>query len=160
MDGIDPIENLERKKRELTDRWLAYKAASQRNAVEFGFWGVITGAAVAADFALLGGLGTAIAVMTGATWITYKREAARIEREMKEVDKSLDRIYKERAEWERNHPKPTPGLGDEFSPAAKRQIDALKARLEELEKQVDKVTTENGKSIDKPKFKPPAGPKP
>lgn len=159
MDGIDPVENLERKKRELTDRWLAYKAASQRNAVEFGFWGVVTGAAVAADFALLGGLGTAIAVMTGATWITYKREAARIEHEMKEVDKSLDRIYKERAEWERNHPKPVPGLEEEFSPAAKRQIDALKARLEELEKQVDKVTSSD-KSLDKPRFKPPAGPKP
>jgi polyhydroxyalkanoate synthesis regulator phasin len=97
--------------------------------------------------------------MSGATWFRYKREAKRIEKDLKEVDKSLDLLHEVQADWNRAHPQPTPGLTEEFSPAAKRQIDALKARLEELEKQVDKVVAENDKSIDKPKFKPPAGPK-
>jgi hypothetical protein len=156
----DPIGELERRKRELTDRWLAYKDASRRNALECGFWTALGGAAIAVDFAILGGLGTAIAVMSGASWLTYKREAGRIEKQLKEVDKSLDRLYEERAEWTRAHPPRSPELKEEFSPAAKRQIDALKARLEELEKQVDKVTTANNPNIDKPKFKPPAGPRP
>lgn len=155
MDGKDPVWDLERRKRELTDRWLAYKSAAQREATEFGFWGLVGGVAIAADFALLGGLGTAVALVSGAGWLRYKREGRRIEREMKEVDKSLENLLQERAEWARQHPQPKPGLTEEFSPAAKRQIDALKARLEELEKQVDKVTAENDRSIDKPKFRPP-----
>ena len=159
MDGKDPIRDLERRKRELTDRWLAYKSAADREAAEFGFWGVVGGVAIAADFALLGGLGTTIAVFSGAGWIRNKREGKRIEREMKEVDKSLDRLHEEREQWAREHPQPKPGLAEEFSPAAKRQIDALKSRLAELEKQMDKVTAENDKSIDKPKFRPPR-PKP
>ena len=159
MAEKDPIWDLERRKRDLTDRWLAYKSAAQREAAEFGFWGLVGGVAIAADFALLGGLGTAVALVSGAGWLRYKREGQRIEREMKEVDKSIDRLHQERTEWLRQHPEPKPGLTEEFSPAAKRQIDALKARLADLEKQVDKVTSENDKSIDKPKFRPP-GPKP
>ncbi|TAL34529.1 MAG: hypothetical protein EPN97_08405 [Alphaproteobacteria bacterium] len=159
MDGKDPIQDLERRKRELTDRWLAYKSAAQREAAEFGFWGVVGGVAIAADFALLGGIGTVIATVSGAGWLRCKREAKRIEREMKDVDRSLDRLHEERADWSRQHPQPAQNLAEEFSPAAKRQIEALKSRLEELEKQMDKVTAENDKSIDKPKFRPP-GPKP
>jgi hypothetical protein len=158
MAEKDPLWDLERRKRDLTDRWLAYKSAAQREAAEFGFWGLVGGVAIAADIALLGGLGTAVALVSGAGWLRCKREGRRIEKEMQEVDKSLDRLHQERAEATRRHPTPTPGVTEEFSPAAKRQIDALKSRLEELEKQVDKVTAENDKSIDKPKFRPP-GPK-
>jgi hypothetical protein len=155
MNGKDPIQDLERRKRELTDRWLAYKSAAQREAAEFGFWGIVGGAAIAADFAFLGGIGTVVAAVSGAGWLRCKREAKRIEKQMKDVDKSLDRLHEEHAEWARRHPRPAPNLAEEFSPAAKRQIEALKSRLEELEKQMDKVTAENDKSIDKPKFRPP-----
>jgi hypothetical protein len=158
----DPLRDLEEQRRKLTDRWLAFKGASKREGVQTGMWAVIGGVAIATDMALLGGLGTAIALMSGATWLTYNREAKRLEGELEKIEKSIVVIKEEREEYERNHPKPAKDLQEEFSPAAKRQIDALKSRLEEVEKLMDKMQADRDKDndgIDKPKFKKPAGPK-
>ena len=163
MQPHDPIRDLEEQRRKLTDRWLAFKGASKREGVQTGMWAVIGGVAIATDLALLGGLGSAIAIMSGATWLTYNREAKRLETELQKIEKTITTMREERDEYERNHPKPSKDLQEEFSPAAKRQIDALKSRLEEVEKLMDKMQAEKNKDnddIDKPKFRKPAGPKP
>ncbi|MEZ0259466.1 MAG: hypothetical protein ACAH80_00560 [Alphaproteobacteria bacterium] len=158
----DPIRDLEDARRKTTDRWLAFKGASRREGTQAGVWAVIGGAAVAADFALLGGLGTAIALMSGATWLSYKKEAKRLEKELVNIEKSITQLREEREERERNQPQLKNGLNEEFSPAAKRQIDALKSRLEEVEKMMDKMQAgkeQDNDEIDKPKMKKPGGPK-
>lgn len=158
----DPLRDLEEQRRKVTDRWLAFKGASKREGVQTGMWAVIGGVAIATDMALLGGLGTAIALMSGATWIAYNREAKRLESELGKIEDSITVMKQEREEKERNAPKLSKDLQEEFSPAAKRQIDALKSRLEEVEKMMDKMQADRDKEndgIDKPRFKKPAGPK-
>ncbi len=166
MAEHDPLRPLEDKRRQLTDRWLAFKTASRREGIQLGFWTGVGVLAVAADMALLGGLGTALAAMSGLSFVTYRREVKRLEKALQEVDRTITALQNERADFERRNPTLKKGLEDEFSPAAKRKIEGLQARLEELENTMNKLTGEtapkkpdiDAPDLGKPKYKPPAAP--
>lgn len=157
-DRIDPIRDLVRRRDDIEDRLYRARLAARREAGELGFWTLVGGAAIAADFMILGGVGTAIALVSGVGFIGNSREAKKLQKSLDQLDTRIEALQRDQIEWERNHPRPaTPNLSDEFSPAAKKEIDLLRARLEELEKQVDKSTKQanDDSQLDKPKFKPP-----
>ncbi len=161
-DRFDPLEDLRKKREELEDRMYKYRAAAKREAGELGFWGLVGGVAIAADWMILGGVGTGIAVLSGATLFSAKREEKKIEKQLEKIDARIDKLVDDRLEQEKNSPGLNKKLSEQFSPAAQKEIDLLRARLEDLEKQVDKNrqnNNDNGKDLDKPKFKPPFGPK-
>lgn len=168
MSEHDPLRPLHDKRRELTDRWLAFKTASRREGVQLGFWTGVGALAIAADLTLLGGLGTALAAMSGLGFVTYRREVKRLEKALQEVDRTITALQNERDDFERRNPTLKKGLEEEFSPAAKRKIEGLQARLEELENTMNKLTGENAPKkpdidppdLGKPKYKPPATPAP
>ena len=166
MAEHDPLRDLEDKRRSLTGRWLAYKTATRREGVQVGFWASVGAVAMAADMALLGGLGTALAAMSGAGFLAYRRESKRLEHELKELDHSISQFRREQDDYARRHPKPEKSLDDGFSPAAKRKIDGLQARLDDLEKSMEKLAGDklpkkpdvDAADLGKPKYKPPQPP--
>ena len=165
MAEYDPLRPLQDKRRELTDRWLAFKTASRREGIQLGFWGGVGVLAIAADLTLLGGLGTALAAMSGLSFVTYRREVKRLEKALKEVDRTITALQNERDDFERRNPALKKGLEDEFSPAAKRKIEGLQARLDELEHSMNKLTGQtpakpdiDAPDLGKPKYRPPAPP--
>ncbi|MDI1226539.1 MAG: hypothetical protein PSY14_02495 [bacterium] len=165
MAEYDPLRPLQDKRRELTDRWLAFKTASRREGIQLGFWGGVGALAIAADLTLLGGLGTALAAMSGLSFVTYRREVKRLEKALKEVDRTITALQNERDDFERRNPTLKKGLEDEFSPAAKRKIEGLQARLDELEHSMNKLTGQapakpdiDAPDLGKPKYRPPAPP--
>jgi len=156
-DRIDPIRDLIRRRDDIEDRLHRARIAARREAGELGFWGLVGGAAIAADFMILGGVGTAIAIVSGVGFFGNSREAKKLQKSLDQLDSRIETLQREQVEWERKHPRPDNSLTDEFSPAAKREIDLLRARLEELEKQMDKAgkPVNDDSQLDKPKFKPP-----
>ena len=166
MAEHDPLRDLEDKRRQLTDRWLAFKTATRREGIQLGFWSGVGVIAVAADMALLGGLGTALAAMSGIGFIAYRKESKRLENALEEVERTITAIRNEQEDYTRRHPQPQKGLEEDFSPAAKRKIEGLQARLEELEHTMNKLTGDNAPKkpdidapdLSKPKYKPPAPP--
>ena len=74
MTEHDPLRPLHDKRRELTDRWLAFKTASRREGVQLGFWTGVGALAIAADLTLLGGLGTAL-IDPGKPWQNGSNES-------------------------------------------------------------------------------------
>ncbi len=158
-DRFDPLEDLRQKREALEERMQQYRAAAKREAGELGFWSLVGGFAVAADWMILGGVGTGIAVLSGATLFNAKREEKKIEKQLAKIDERIDRLVDARLEQEKNNPALNKNLSEQFSPAAQKEIDLLRARLEDLEKQVDKSRQQdNGHDLDKPKFKPPKPP--
>ena len=158
-DKFDSLDDLRMKREELEERMRAYRETAKREAGELGFWSLVGGIAVAADWMILGGVGTGIAVLSGATLFNAKREEKKIEKQLAKIDERIDRLVDARLEQEKNNPGLNKNLSEQFSPAAQKEIDLLRARLEDLEKQVDKNRqNDNGRDLDKPKFKPPKPP--
>lgn len=157
-DPYDPIRDLLKRRDDLEDRLEKSQRAAKREAGELGFWGIFGGVAIAADWMILGGVGTGIAVLAGAGFIGNKREAKKLEKQLDKLDTRIEALQLEQLDWQRRHPQPDRNLTDEFSPAAKKEIDLLRARLEELEKHMDKAARkpeDKTQTLDKPKFKPP-----
>jgi hypothetical protein len=162
----DPLHALDKERGKLEKRFgeLTNKADSQLS--ELGFWGFIGGVGLMADWAFMGGLGTAVAVWSGAEFLAYKSRARDVEKDLKKVREKIIDLQEERfranLEMQKQQPKPVNGnkLKDEFSPAAKAEIEALQKKLAELSGQVDKLQDDKEKGLDKPKFKPPFGKKP
>jgi len=158
-DRLDRIRDLIKRRDDLEDRLERSRNRAKAQAGELGFWGVVGGVAIAADFMILGGIGTGIAVLAGASFVGNKREEKKLQKQLDLLDIRLDALQRERVEYERRHPKPDASLTDEFSPAAKKEIDLLRSRLEDLEKQMDKNTRkpeDKTSTVDKPRFKPPS----
>ncbi|MDE1152642.1 MAG: hypothetical protein PW788_08910 [Micavibrio sp.] len=158
-DKFDPLQDLRDKREKIEEKINLYKTGVRRQAGEMGFWTLIGGVAIAADFAILGGIGTGIAVLSGATIFSFTREMKKLEKQLEKIDERIDRLVDIQLEQQKNQPQLKKGLAEEFSPAAQKEIDLLRARLEDLEKQVDKARiNDNDNTLDKPKFKPPKPP--
>jgi hypothetical protein len=168
LDKNDPLRTLERERDKLEQRFNDLTKKAQNELGEAGFWGFVGGVAIMADWAFMGGLGTAIAVWSGAEYIAYKTNARRVEKDLKKVQERIIDMQEERfrAQMDMQKQQRQPGvandnsLKDEFSPAAKAEIEALQKKLAELSGQVDKLQEDKEKGLDKPKFKPPFGKKP
>lgn len=136
----DPIRDLEQRRRELQDRWFVHKGSRAREGVKSAAWLTVGVVGVAADVALLGGLGTLMAGVAGVGFFSYHKEVKRLEKELKEIDNSIKLLKTER---ENAPSEPSlankPSVTAEFSPAAMRKIDALQGRLDALEKSMDKL---------------------
>jgi chromosome segregation ATPase len=121
-----------------------------------------------ADWMFMGGLGTAIAVWSAGEYLVYAQRAREIGKELKDVKTRIHDMQQAQFELKirqlQNAPQNAPmndnSLKDEFSPAAKAEIEALRKKLAKLEGQVGQMQEDKDKGLDKPKFKNPFGKKP
>ncbi|MBI1214259.1 MAG: hypothetical protein GC185_00405 [Alphaproteobacteria bacterium] len=156
--NLDPIAKLERRRAALEEKLAKARKKSKYEMGELGFWGVVGGVAIAADWVLLGGIGTAFAVLSGAEIFSQSREGKRLQKQITKIDEQLAAMELEKMRLEAAKPKPPapkapePGLKDDFSPAAQKEIEDLRKRLAEMEK---KVGEQQDPTLDKPKFGPP-----
>lgn len=159
----DPLNALEKERGKLESRFDALTKKADSELGEVGFWGLIGGIGLMADFAFMGGLGTALAVWSSAEYLSYKSRARGVEKDLKAVREKIIDMQEARfrmgMEMQKQQPKPANQneLKEEFSPAAKAEIDALRKKLSELSGQVDELQSDKEKGLDKPKFKPPFG---
>lgn len=159
----DPLNALEKEREKLGERFDALTKKADHEMSDLGFWGVVGGVALMADWTFLGGFGTTLAVLSGGQYIAYKAKARSVEKDLKIVREKIIDMQEARfrleMELQRQQPKPANqnNLKDEFSPAAKAEIEALRKKLSELSGQVDELQTDKEKGLDKPKFKPPFG---
>lgn len=162
----DPLNALEKEREKLGERFDALTKKADHEMSDLGFWGFVGGIGLMADWAFMGGLGTALAVWSGAEYLAYKSKARGVEKDLKAVREKIIDMQEARfrldMELQRQQPNPANQnkLKDEFSPAAKAEIEALRKKLSELSGQVDELQSDKEKGLDKPKFKPPFGKKP
>ena len=170
-EGDDILGVLEKDRKRLQERYDALADKSRSEWGDAGFWGAVGGVALLADWAFLGGFGTVLAVANAGSAIGYARRARAVGQDLKDVKTRINDMRKAQFELKlkqlenapQNAPK-TPdndnSLKDEFSPAAKAEIDALRAKLAKLENQVGQMQDDHEKGLDKPKFRTPFGKKP
>jgi polyhydroxyalkanoate synthesis regulator phasin len=152
----DPILDLEARRRELHERWLVYRKTRNNEGAKTAGWVAIGAIGFAADVALMGGACTIMAAIGAKNTWDHRKEVKRLEKELQSLDQSIAELKDERAVQLKNpEPLNKPAIKAEFSPAAQRKVDGLQARLEELEKSMDKIM--NSDPSGKPKHKP-AGP--
>lgn len=154
---LDPIEKLEKRRAELEAKLERVAKKAHGEIGDLGFWGVAGGVALAVDWMLLGGVCTGLAVLSGATWFSQSREAKRLQKQITVIDEKLQEMQLERMRIEAQKPQPAPkpampNLSDEFSPAAQKEIDDLRARLSDMEK---KMQEQQDATLQKPKFGAP-----
>lgn len=150
-DFDDPLYKLELERDRLEERYMAFtfKATKERN--DLGFWGVVGGIGLAADWTFLGGLGTAIAVFSGASWLSYKSQAKQVGADLKKMEQKISDLNELRFKIELQNPEQKGPLRAEFSPAAKAEIDELRQKLASLQEQMSELEKPK---ITKPKLKP------
>lgn len=164
-NASDPLKAIEKDRKRLQDQYdrLTTKARSEMG--EVGFWGAVGTIALVADWGLLGGLGTAFAAWSAGEYIAYSRRARDVGKELKDVKTRINNMQQARFEAQmqqmknapQQNPLPDNSLKDEFSPAAKAEIESLRDKLAKLEKQVGQMQEDKDKGLDKPKFKKPFG---
>jgi len=167
-DENDPLGALEKERSKLQERYDLLTGKARGEMGDVGFWGVVGGLGLMADWMLMGGLGTAIAVWSAGEYIVYAQRAREVGKELKNVKSRIHDMRQAQFDLKiqqmKNAPKNAPGndnsLKDEFSPAAKAEIEALRAKLSKLENQVGQMQEDKDKGLDKPKFKKPFGKKP
>lgn len=165
---VDPLAALEKDRRSLQDRYDALAAKTRSEWGDAGFWGVVGGVALATDWMFLGGLGTVLAGANAASAIGYARRARAVGRDLNDVKTSINNMreaqfalkMKQLENAPQNAPVNDNSLKDEFSPAAKAEIEALREKLAKLEGQVGQLQEDKASGLDKPKFKKPFGKKP
>lgn len=161
LSELDPLDALELERAKLEKRFEELTKRARGELGDVGFWGVVGGIALAADWALLGGIGTAFAAISSVEFLAYKAKARAVNKDLKVIrDKVIDlQEARFRADLEFKQQAPKPGndnsLKDEFSPAAKAEIEALQKKLAKLSGQVDELQADKDKGLDKPKFRPP-----
>ncbi|MFN7113469.1 MAG: hypothetical protein ACK4PK_03835 [Alphaproteobacteria bacterium] len=163
----DPIGALEKERNKLQERYDALSDKTRSEWGDAGFWGVVGGVALVADWTFLGGFGTVLAAANAGSAIGYARRARAVGRDLKEVKTSLNNMREAEFAMKMQQLKNAPQtpvndnrLKDEFSPAAKAEIEALRDKLAKLEGQVGQLQEDKGNGLDKPKFKKPFGKKP
>lgn len=164
---MDPLGALEKERSKLQERYDALADKTRSEWGDAGFWGVVGGVALVADWTLLGGFGTVLAAANAGSAIGYARRARAVGRDLKEVKTSISNMREAQFALKMQQLKNAPqapvndnSLKDEFSPAAKAEIEALREKLSKLENQVGELQEDKGKGLDKPKFKKPFGKKP
>lgn len=120
---------------------------------DLGFWGVVGGIGFALDITLMGGLGTAIAIYSGAMWAHHKTEERNARKEVERIDSKLMEIE----ELNALKPQlPAPAVKKEFNDNA--DVEALQKKLADVQRELDEIrngTRMPDKSLDKSKFSPP-----
>jgi len=165
---IDPLGALEKERGKLQERYDLLTGRARKEVGDVGFWGAVGAVALMADWAFLGGFGTVVAAWSAAEYIAYTRRAHEVGKELKDVKTRIHDMQQAQFELKiqqmKNAPQNAPGndnsLKDEFSPAAKAEIEALRQKLSKLEGQVGQMQEDKEKGLDKPKFKKPFGKKP
>lgn len=167
QNGDDPLSALEKNCKKLQEKYDLLAARSRKEVGDLGFWGVVGGLGLAADWMFMGGLGTAIAAWSAGEAIMYGRRAREVGRELTDVKTRINDMQQQRFEAQIQQLKNAPSkpanensLKDEFSPAAKAEIEALRAKLARLENQVGQLQEDKNSGIDKPKLRKPPGKKP
>ena len=165
----DPIKALEKDRKRLQEQYDRLTAKARGEIGDLGFWGAVGTVALIADWGLLGGMGTAFAAWSAGEYVVYARRAREVGKELKDVKTRINDMQQQRFDMQlqqqlQNNPQgplPDYSLKEEFSPAAKAEIDALRDKLAKLEKQVGQMQEDKDKGLDKPKFKKPfSGKKP
>lgn len=167
--AADPIKALEKDRKRLQDQYDRLTTKARGEIGDLGFWGAIGTVALVADWGLLGGMGTAFAAWSAGEYIAYSRRAHLVGKELTDVKTRIKDMQQARFDAQmqqlKNAPQQSPlpdnSLKDEFSPAAKAEIEALRDKLAKLEQQVGQMQDDKDKGLDKPKFKKPfSGKKP
>jgi len=163
----DPLAMLEKERRRLQERYDTLTGKARGEIGDVGFWGAVGALAIAADWTITGGLGTAFAAWSAGEYVMYARRAREVGKELKTVKSRIQDMQQARFEAQMQQlkqapqgPAPEASLKDEFSPAAKAEIEALRAKLAKLEQQVGQMQDDKQNGLDKPKFKKPFGKKP
>ena len=164
----DPLAALEKERSKLQERYDALSGKARKEVGDVGFWGAVGAVALMADWAFLGGFGTVVAAWSAGEYISYARRAHETGKELKDVKTRIHDMQQAQFDLKiqqmKNAPQNGPtndnSLKDEFSPAAKAEIDALREKLAKLEGQVGQLQEDKGNGLDKPKFKNPFGKKP
>jgi len=149
------------KKKELQKQIDLYENRASKEAVDIGFWAMIGGAAMAFDVAILGGVGTGLAIGSSALWARYGLNRRRAEKKLKEVDQELQdyQELKQRLSPPAAEQKPSipSSVKEGFKTAAQpeTEVDALKKKLAELEKKVEEIQNPKPTVLDKTIHKKP-----
>lgn len=149
-----------KRKKELQKQMDQFQDRASREVVEVGLWGVLGGIGMAFDFALLGGLGTGLAVASGALWARYGIGKKRVKKELKKVEEKL-REYQELKSVLKPDEPPANSLSksitDDFttSAAPETEADIIKKKLAELEKKMEDMQNPKPAKLDKDTFKKP-----
>lgn len=170
-DMADILKSLEQNCKKLEKRYEATIFRARHELGDMGFWGAVGAVAMVADLTVMGGIGTALAIWSGAGFLAYNSSANQIGKELKRVRERIDDMQQARfeAQLQKNAQQHAPQpaspdgkkLSEEFSPAARAEIEALRDKLAQLENQVTQLKGEKEKGLDKPKFKKPfSGKKP
>lgn len=133
------------------------KETSRQKAIgemkDIGFWGVVGGIGFALDVTFLGGVGTAIALYSGAMWASHKNDERNARKEVERIDGKLMEIE----ELNALKPKlPAPAVKKEFNDNS--EVADLQKKLADVQKELDEIkngTRMPDKSLDKTKFSPP-----
>ncbi len=126
------------------------KKASGRVS-DIGFWSVVAGVSFVADWALLGGLGTAAAALTSVSWMNHKSSENKARKEIENLDRKLMEIEELRA----LHPEPKQPRRKMKEDFSKATVEELKKKLEEVQRELENLKDPKGPDLDKPKFGPP-----
>ena len=168
-NAADPLKALEKDRKRLQENYDRLTNKARGEIGDLGFWGAVGTVALVADWGLLGGMGTAFAAWSAGEYIAYSRRAHAVGKELTDVKTRIKDMQQQRFDAQiqqlKNAPQQSPvpdhSLKDEFSPAAKAEIDSLRDKLAKLEKQVGQMQDDKDKGLDKPKFKKPfSGKKP
>lgn len=161
----DILKSLEQNCKKLEKRYEAAVHRARHELGDMGFWGAVGAVAMVADLTIMGGIGTALAVWSGAGFLAYNSSANQVGKELKRVRERIEDMQQARFEAQlqknanNNTPQPAApegkNLSEEFSPAARAEIEALRDKLAKLENQVTQLQDEKEKGLDKPKFKKP-----
>lgn len=119
---------------------------------DIGFWGVVAGIGFVADWTFLGGFGTAMAALGGASWISHKSDERKAKKELEDLDRKLMELEELKALNPQLQPQPAPKAKEDFT---KVSIDELRKKLEDVQKELDEIKNPKSGQLDKPKFGPP-----
>ena len=157
----DPLSSLEEERARIQKRYDTAEKKRRAVGADVGFFTLLGGGALLLDWTVFGGVGTALAVLSGGSWIMHKEAEHKIGKELKAIDDRIIKLKEEQAradisrrQFEAAQPRPQKDLSGDFSPAAQREIAMLRRQLEELNRKMDELGGD--KQIDKPKYKPPS----
>lgn len=149
-------------KKELQAQIGLNETRASKQVMDIGFWGTVGGLALALDVAILGGMGTGIAVGSSALWARYGLNKRRAEKKLEEVEQEL-RDYQELKQRltppaPEKKPLDTAAAKDDFKKAVQpeAEVDALKKKLAELEKKVEGLENPKPTVLDKTVHKKPS----
>lgn len=136
-----------------TAKFFHERASGEASAI--GFWGVIAGVGIATDLFLLGGVGTALAAFSGIQWANYKDDERKTKKEIEALDRKIMEIERLRTIFPQKPASPQTEMKDDFSKAQKQDVNDLRKKLADLEKELEKMKNPKQGKIDKPKFDGP-----